>query len=325
MATFWMCHKITIAGSEVHGITKVDVQKADESLSGVAFLEFPAYNQNTPFDAGKKWKRGDEVVINLGYNNQYQEEFKGFVRSISVNNPCVIACEDGMYKFRKKIESKEFKKASVDVILNYVCNQIGGMKLEAGEGLSGLKYDKFIIRPNVTGYDVLKKIQEQWKIKINAIGLDTLVANLAYVERTGKVTYDFAENVKSANLDFVVEEDVKAQVIVRGIGKDNKVTKDIEVGEKGGEVVKLPDQMNVTDEGVLKKMAEQKLTQLRYTGYRGDLTGWGLPFCDVGYTATVKDPDFIGRDGGYYVKAINVRFSKETGYERKVSLGAKLN
>jgi hypothetical protein len=26
--------------------------------------------------------------------------------------------------------------------------------------------------------------------------------------------------------------------------------------------VKLPDQMNVTDEGVLKKMAEQKLKQL---------------------------------------------------------------
>lgn len=324
MATFWMCHKILIAGSEVQGITKVEIQKADESLSGVAYLEFPAYNQNKPFDAEKKWKRGDEVIINLGYNNEFQEEFRGFVRAISVNNPCVISCEDGMYKFRKKIAAKEFKKAGVDVILNYVCGQIG-VKLQAGEGVSGLKYDKFIIRPNVTGYDVLKKIQEQWKLKINAIGLDTLSANLAYVERTGKVTYDFANNVKSANLDYVVEEDVKAQVVVRGIGKDNKVTKDIEVGEKGGEVVKLPDQMNVTDEGVLKKMAEQKLKQLRYTGYRGDLTGWGKPYCEVGFTATVKDPDFAGRDGGYYVKAITVRFSKETGYERQVSIGAKLN
>jgi predicted Zn-dependent protease len=55
--------------------------------------------------------------------------------------------------------------------------------------------------------------------------MDTLSANLAYVERTGKVTYDFADNVKSANLDYVIEEDVKAQVIVRGIGKDNKVTR----------------------------------------------------------------------------------------------------
>jgi hypothetical protein len=76
MATFWMCHKILIAGSEVQGITKVEIQKADESLSGVAYLEFPAYNQNKPFDAEKKWKRGDEVIISLGYNNEYQENLE---------------------------------------------------------------------------------------------------------------------------------------------------------------------------------------------------------------------------------------------------------
>lgn len=321
MATFWMCYTITINGTEVRGISKVEIVKSVDSLADVAYLEFPAYIQNKVFDIEKKWKRGDEVVIKLGYNNKYTQEFKGYIRAMSVNNPCLISCEDEMYLFRKKVEAKGFKKASVDTILKYVCSQVGGFTLDSSVG--GLTYDKFIIRPNSTGYEVIAKIKEQFGIKVY-VRNGKLVANLAFVERNGVVTYDFEKNVKAANLDWVVEEDVKVQVVVRGIGKDNKVTKNIEAGEQGGEVVKLPDQLNVTDEGVLKKMADERLKKLRYSGYRGDLTGWGRPYCDIGFTANIKQPYYAARNGGYYVKSITIRFGRDTGFERQVSLGPKL-
>lgn len=314
-----MCHRVTIEGREVKGVTEVDTESDVESLSDIARIVLPSKIHGVPFDIEKRFKRGDEIKIELGYNDVYQVEFEGFVRSLSANNPCVIECEDWMYKMRKEVASKAFVNVSLNTILKYVCDTLG-FKLKSTVG--DLKYDKFVIR-NATGYEVLDKIRQQFGISIYAKP-SLIIANLKYVEKTGDVTIDMAKNVKSASLQYIKESDVKVQVKVKGVKKDNTATKEITVGTKGGEVVTMPDQTNITDEKSLEAKAKEYLKMLNYEGYRGEITTFGRPFCDLGYSAKVIDPDFPERTANYYVKGVKVRFSVSSGYERNVQLGRKL-
>lgn len=320
MATKWMCHRITIGDEVLNGITEVQVESSVESLSDVARITLPFMNHNRPFDLESRFVRGQDVKIELGYDSKFNTEFVGYVRTLSLNSPCVIECEDSMWLMRREVKSKEFKNASVDEILKYVCKEIGGFTLKST--VSELKYDKFAIR-GATAYEVLEKVKQQFGISIYAKGL-TLFANLKYTERNGEVYFSFSENVKASSLQFVRSSDVKVQVKIRGIKKDNTATKDIEVGSKGGESVTLPDQPNITDQASLEAKAKEYLKQLTYTGYRGDLTSFGQPFCGLGWAAFVRDRDFPDRDGRYYIKAIKVNFSSTAGYSRVLSLGIKL-
>ncbi|MEA5461550.1 hypothetical protein VB796_20960 [Arcicella sp. LKC2W] len=320
MAIRWMCHRITIAGKTINGITDVEVDTTMEALSDVARITLPFMIHNKPFNIEGKFKRGDTVKIELGYNDQYTTEFEGFVRALSVNNPCVIECEDAMYRFRKPIKSKEFLNVSINDIMNYVIGQIGGFKLSSTVG--DLKYDKFVIR-NASGFEVLEKIKQQFGISIYIRGTK-LIANLKYTEKTGDCYFSFSENVKGSNLKWVNGDDVKVQVKIKGLKADNTATKEVVIGTAGGEVITLPDARNITDQTSLELRAKEYLKTLTYTGYRGELVSWGRPYCDVGYSAFIVDRDFPDRDGRYYVKGVKVRFSSTTGYERAVSLGIKL-
>lgn len=325
MPTFEMTFKILFgttqfAVSQLKGITKVKINSSVDSLADTATIEFPATIENVPYDVTKKLKRGFVVRIELGYNGQNNLEFLGYVRSISANNPCVIECEDGMYLFRKEIKGKVFLKSTVATILQYVCSQIGVFTLK--ENLGGLKYDKFVIQNGATGFEVLQKIKEQYGISIY-VKDGNLVANLKYIERNGTVNYDFRRSVKESNLKWVEEQDVKVEVRVRGVGADNKQTETVSVGSKGGEVRKLPNKINVTDKATLEKVAREELKRLTYKGFRGDLTTWGIPFCDIGYSARIIDADYPDHEGTYFVKAVETGFSKN-GFERKITLGEKL-
>lgn len=322
MATFWMCHRVKIDDYIFKGISSVEIDSSVDSLSDTARIILPFMIQNVAFNLEQKFKRGQKVKIELGYNDEYQTEFEGYVRILSMNNPCVIECEDAMYLLRKEVPNKLFEKVSINTILQYVIDKTES-KLSLKSSVSALKYDKFIIR-NATGYEVLEKIKQAFGIAIY-IKNNVLHASLKYTDKMGDVSLSMTENVKASNLQYVTETDIKVQVKVKGIGKDNKTTADIQVGNKGGEVITMPDQLNITDKASLEAKAKEELKKYSYEGYRGEITTWGRPFCKIGYACKVQDKTYSFRDGKYYVKSVKVRFSKSNGYERILSLGIKLS
>jgi hypothetical protein len=146
---------------------------------------------------------------------------------------------------------------------------------------------------------------------------------LKYIEKLGEVTYDFEKNVQHVDMKYLTEDGVKVQIKVKGVGKDNKATGEVTVGEAGGEVIKLPDMHGITDNATLEKRAVNRLKTLSYTGYRGELTGWGIPYCDIGFSARIIDNDYPERTANYYVKSVKVGFSSG-GFTRQIGLGPKL-
>lgn len=314
-----MTYQIKIGTLTMKGVTAVRINSSVESLADTATIELPAYVGNEPYDIEAKIKRGMKVTIDLGYQDRNKREFTGYVRSISVNTPCLIECEDDMFLFRKEVKSEVFVKKSVSDILRSICTQLG-FKLTSF--VDDLKYDKFVIR-DATGYEVLTKIQEQFRIALY-IWDGELWATYQSQNRNGTAAVDYSKNIKASELKYVREVDVKVRVQIRGVGADNKATKTITAGEAGGEVLNLPDRLNVTDEQALLSIAKEELRLRSYTGYRGSLTCWGRPYVGRGFVLNVIDNDYRDRNGYYYVKSTEVNFSKSTGYERKIDLAERL-
>ena len=285
-----------------------------------ATIQLAGMVYNSAMDIESKIKRGDPVQIQLGYNETgLHDEFEGFVSSIKTDDTIEIVCEDGMYNFRKEIESKQYTDVSLSSIVEDIVSQIGGYQIEISGGVKGIKYDSFII-DNATGIEVLKKIQEENKIHI-FVKKKTLYVYLKYEYKERKVSYDFAKNTEKVNLNYLQEEDKKVLVEVVGIKKDNtKIS--VLAGNKGGDKITI-HRYNVSEKSTLQTIANEELKRYLFTGYEGDVTAWLLPYCSYGHTAEVIDRNYINRQGNYYVEAVTTTVS-DRGGERKINLGIKL-
>lgn len=319
MPAYKMTYEIQIGGKTLKGLEKVEINRSAESVIDTAIITLPYMIEAKNTELDSKVQRGDAVSIKLGYDNNNVSEFEGFVRSVNPNVPLTIECEDFGFLLRKKVKDRVFVGKNVKIILEDIASQCG-LKIESD--FDGLSFDKFVIR-SATAFEVVEKIRNEYNLNIYVRGDKTLIAKGLYTEKTGDVYYDMEVNVKKTDLKYVKSEDVKIQVKIRGIGKDNKATKEIIVGTSGGEVITLPERRGVTDEKVLTDIAKNRQIQLSYDGYRGSISGWLIPFVDVGYTAKINDPDNAIRDGKYYVKSVKTTFSQNGG-ERQVELGIKL-
>lgn len=314
-----MTYEITIGGKTLKGLEKVEINRSAETVIDTAVISLPYMIEAKNSTLDSQVKRGSAVSIKLGYDGNNISEFEGFVKSVNPNIPLTIECEDYGFLLRKKVNDGIYIGKNVKVILSDIAKQCG-LKLESD--FDGLAFDRFLIR-SATAFEVIEKIRSEYNLNIYVRNDKTLIAKGLYTEKTGDVYYDFEVNVKKSDLKFVKSEDVKIQVKIRGIGKDNKATKEIIVGESGGEVITLPERRGVTDEKVLTDIAKNRQIQLSYDGYRGSIYGWLIPFVGVGYTAKINDPDNAIRDGKYYVKAVKTTFSQNGG-ERQIELGIKL-
>ncbi len=296
-----------------------EVRKSANKLSDTATIKLTGKAYSKALEVESKIKLGDEVNIRLGYDDTLQQEFKGFISSVSTDNTIVIECEDRMFLMRKEVKNKQYKKIAATAIIEDMAAQIGGFTVGKGDGVSDVKYDKFTIS-NATAYDVFKKIKEETGLHIFVKGSE-LHIHLKYTYNEGDVKYDFTQNVEASNLKYIKAADRKVQVGVVGIDRKNKKTK-VLVGESGGDKITV-HRYNVSDEAALKTIGEEEIKKHRYTGYEGEVITWLFPYCTYGYSADIVDKDYPERQGIYYVEAVTNSFS-DAGGKRKVTVGLKL-
>lgn len=321
-----MCYDIQIGDYHLKGIESVKVESSIDLLADQCTIVLPGSAYNKAYQLEDKVKRGDAVLVRLGYNDSLKDEFKGYLKSIHPNNPMKLECEDSIYLFRKPIKDKHFKKTTATVIARYIIDQINAQlpasqKMLLVTDLTGFQFDKFTI-VNATGFQALQTLKEQTGGSIYCRGRN-LHFHLAYTEKRGQVTYDFAKNIEeSDDLEYVKAEDVRTRIKVIGQWKKGEKI-EVEVGEEGGNQITLK-RPNITDKASLTKLANQELKRVCYDGYKGAIKGWLTPFCGIGYSATIIDADYKERAGSYFVNAVKTEFSREGG-RRTVTLGIKVS
>lgn len=322
-----MIYDITIGKYKISMIAGVEIKRSVELLSDTAIIHLPAIVYNKPFNSTnntltiteKSIKAGDRVIIKLGYNNTLFTEFAGYLEHIeNENDQLHLYCEDAIYMYRKPLPNKELLNIDVKNLVSWIINQLQLQhKVDCNYDVT---YDKFVVADS-TGYDVLKKIQEELKPNIY-IKDNTIHIHPQYTEIYGEAKYDFAVNIEKSNLRYKDATQRKLLVEIQGKDKNGKIIK-VEEGTTGGDRITM-NISGISSTDSLKKIArEVLLNKGGYTGYEGTFTAWLIPFCDAGYKVSITDKDYEYKSGYYYVTQVETKFD-ENGAERTITLGKKL-
>lgn len=299
-------------------VEKVEIIRSVEQLADSAVVTLPAAEYNKALDVEQKLHRGDKIVINLGYEEIGMVcEFEGWVQRIGTDNGAItLECEDDLYLFRKSLEDQQLKKISIKALLDKVIAGVGGGF--AVDCSYSWTYEKFVIN-TATGYDVLRKIQEE-------SGADIYIQDgTLHVHGPGEkvgdtIYYDFSQNVQDCDLTYRRTEDRRVRVVVKALLPDGKV-KEKEYGTTGGD--KIVVRCASSDDESMKLRGESEHKRLTFDGYDGNIVTWLVPYIKPGDKAVLHDRDYDYKDGSYYVRAVSTEFSADGG-KRTVELGYRL-
>ena len=313
-----MRYDIKVGNYKVGMLEKVEINRSVELLADTATITLPAAEYNTALDVESKIKRGDKVTITLGYEETGMvEEFAGWVQRIGTDNGAItIECEDDLFKFRIGLKDQQKTEIKLEDLLKLVVEGIGGgYKIDCSYSWT---YEKFTIN-SATGYDVLKKVQEESGADIYIQG-DTLHVHPPGQTVGKDIIYDFAQNVQSCNLNYRRADERKVQVVVKAVTPDGKV-KERHYGPTGADKVEV--KCATSDDASMKLRGESERKRLTFDGYDGSITTWLVPFVIPGDSANLHDADYDYKDGRYFVRAVKTEFSSSGG-TREVELGFRL-
>ena len=316
---FTMKYDITVGNYRIGMLDKVEVHRSVELLADTATIALPGAQYNVALEVESSLKRGDAVCIRFGYEEfGLVEEFSGYLQRVSTDGGSItLTCEDDLFTFRRDIPNEVLKNVSLKELLQKV---IGGIGQPYSVDCSyQWTYSKFVIN-NATGYDVLKKVQEE-------CGADIYLQDgVLHIHPPGEMVgmeraYDFALNVEEADLTYRTASDKKVCVVVKATMPDGTV-KEVETGITGGEKVDITSP--TTDEDSMKARGEQEVRRRTFDGYDGSITAWLVPECLPGDSAQLHDEDYPGKDGCYFVRSVTTEFSGSGG-KRKIDLGFRLS
>jgi len=315
---FTMKFDIEVGSYKLGMVEKVEITRSVEQLADSAVVTLPGAEYNIALDIEKKIHRGDHIVINLGYAEiGMVQEFEGWVQRIASDNGAItLECEDDLFLFRKAIPDQQLANVSLTSLLDTVIKGVGGgFKVDCSYSWT---YEKFVIN-NATGYDVLRKIQEECGADIY-IQDGTLHVHAPGEKIGNTIYYDFSQNVQDCDLTYRRTEDRRVRVVVKALLPDGKV-KEREYGTTGGDkvVVKCPS----SDDESMKLRGESEHKRLTFDGYDGNIITWLVPYIKPGDKAVLHDKDYDYKDGSYYVRAVTTEFSADGG-KRTVELGYRL-
>lgn len=309
---------IAIGGYKVKTLTEVKITTSVLNLSDTATITMPGQYLNTWRKIEDKVHVGDAVTIKLGYDNNLETEFTGYLKRISRdNNSLVLECEDALWLTNKMVADMEYKSISLKELLTGILAQVDPeMTVECDYDFT---YEKMVVFKS-TALDVLKKVHEDTKANIWFEG-KTLHVHPVYQQAKGykPVIYDTEVNVQSNELKWKDATDRKVMVEVKYVKPNGELSKQ-EYGVNGGE--KVTRYVEASNEEDLKKAAENEYNLWNYSGYEGSLTGWLVPVVKAGGSVRLRDKK-RPEEGVYYVTGVEIEFGRN-GAKRKVTLGRKL-
>lgn len=316
---FTMKFDIEVGDYKLGMLEGVEITRSVEQLADSAIVTLPGAEYNKALDVEEKIHRGDRITIDLGYAEiGMVREFEGWVQRIGTDNGAItLECEDDLYLFRKALPDAQLSNISLaDLLQRVVAGVGGGFKIDCSYSW---KYEKFVIN-SATGYDVLRKVQEESGADIYI--QDKTLHVHAPGEKVGNtIYYDFMQNVQDCDLTYRRTEDRRVRVVVKALLPDGKV-KEKEYGTTGGDkvVVKCAS----SDDASMKLRGESEHKRLTFDGYDGDIVTWLVPYVKPGDKAVIHDRDYEYKDGAYYVRAVKTEFSSDGG-KRTVELGFRLS
>lgn len=321
------------------GCVSCVTNKSMHSYKDTASLRLPStavlksdYIELPSRQTAKQFEVGDYAVINLGYDGNPKREFVGFVSRLNYTQPVELEMEGYSWLLRYHCNvTQSWKSTTLKAVLSVLVEK-------ANEGLAGRDVPRMELHPDIpdiplknivindaSGTETLDYLKGVFKGILTIFFLDNvLYAGLSYADiAQTAVKYRLNWNTIGANnLRFHRADETEVQVNLKfrnGAGEQIVTT----TGKPGG--IKRTDRITaITDENIVKQVAEAKLLQESFDGYEGSINCFLVPYCQPGYRAEIIDTEYNEREGNYFVESVNVTYGGGGG-RRIVELGLKLS
>ena len=319
--------EITVNNVTFSGIISAEIETTWQNITDTCRLELPNNFQRNgkPITVGDEgfFKRGDEIVVKLGYFPNLIIEFEGFIRRIFVDNVIVIEAEDASFLLKQSTVTESFKKVSLKELLD----AISPIKFEAVEANLG----QFRIT-RATPAKVLEELKKTYGL-ISYIRSGVLRVGLAYYEDEGKEqTFDLEENVVTNDIEYI--DNSELLITVHGISAQSDNTKIERFAFYDKSEIKLTDQdpkqgekeifgvPGLTEEELdfyIKNKLEKRLT----TGARGTFLAFLEPSVQHGDQAKIISRKFPEKAGTFLIKKVVKTFGF-SGARQEITLDTQI-
>ncbi|MEB0302397.1 hypothetical protein [Mucilaginibacter sp. 5C4] len=286
-------------------VNEVVIEKSRKTLTNTASITLARKLKVLNGDINQILKRKSKIEISLGYDGNLIKEFTGYISNVGAKIPLVISCQDEMWNLKQNSFTKAWKKVKVADVVKYV--------YPGATQIIDLEIGGFVIKKQSTAQvlEGLKKFGLQCYFDQDVLVVD--FGGSMRVKRK-EVIYDFYQNIIENNLEYKVKDDSRIKVIATSklhTGKKLEIT----LGDPDGDVHTL-HYVNL-DKSQLEKIATAEIETLKYEGYKGDYTTFGLPYIEPGDVGIMIDPEYPEHQGSYLVEAVKTTFSTN-GFRRSV-------
>ncbi len=319
---------ITIGRASFDFVNYVEVVSSWENLTDTAKIVLP--NNIRPkvdgevsyeITAGDQsiWKRGDEVLINLGYDDNNAQIFKGRITGISPKKPLEFMCEDEMYTLKQQGVKYSTQSATLKSLMAAIVP--AGISVVTEDITLG----KFVVT-NASVAEVLDYLRKKFGLSSYFLPTGELYVGFAYKDVDKIVTsnlaeFEFQKNIiDDSNLNYTRDDDTRFKVTAINIKPDN-TRKKIEVGDSLGEQRTLYF-YDVSD-SELTKLATESLQKLKYEGFVGSFLTFLQPTVRHGEAVQITDPLIPDRNGVYLVRKVVTTFGMDGG-RQEITLDRKI-
>lgn len=311
--------KVEIKGAktwQLGFVTSVEITRDTEKLTDECKITLPK-KLKWDGEAEIPVKRGDAVTVSLGYDDNLETAFVGYVRDIGFKTPIVLTCEDEMFKLKQqKAVKKAYKSVTLETLLKdqgitYKINVMGEQSLGqyrvTDETVAAL-----LGRLHENGVRSFFRYED---------GTPVLYCGVIF-ERDSQPSQVFATGINlisDNSLEQQKAENMRLRVKVVSLQPDNKKIK-VEVGDADGEHRTLHC-YNKT-EAEAKAWGEQEIKRLKVDGLKGSFTTFGYRLVDKLDAIGIK---IDGNKMGVYQVKKNVIKYGTGGYRQEITLGLRVS
>lgn len=333
-------------------VTQFEINEGYEFLTNTAQLILPRKITQTgiPLFTGTDplFKRKDKIKIEAGYFPNSRTLFEGYISHVSANVPTRLECEDNMFLMKqfKITYPKEFtvqrtssktgrplKNARI-ISENIKLSQLMGNIFEEGQYqdmLDGISFEILddinlgqFRATNATPAQVFEKLRTAYGLFTYFVGNKLYCGFANNAGGTNEATFKMEKVcINSNELDYQRAEDITIRVKYISILPDN-TRLEAEAGDSSGEQ-RTYHVYNVTSQADLQKMAQKRVDEYKYTGFRGYFETFGEPYLTHGDRLTMESTKLPERNGTYLIKSVRRLFGVEQGFRQLLELGVKIS
>lgn len=302
--------------------TNVEIVSSINNFTDTARITLPRKITTEGDYLHNQVKKGDRVVIQLGYDANLKTVFTGYVRSVEKNTPVVYNCENEAYKLKQiKLSKQVFPKLSIgDFCKKYVKGyrldiadfSLGEVRINDDVTLASV-FDYFI-----NNYPVRFFFREQMLIGVLPGAMALKSGNV----KTIPLVSGF--NIIDDKTTYELAEDVNLQIIAKCILKNNTKLESKRPASVADAEIRTFYCPTATSQKELDDYAEKMLLEYKVDRITGEITTFGAPFVRKLDIVKYYNPEYPEKNKKkFVVEEVNYAFG-QSGYRQKIKLGGQI-